>query len=444
MALVRDPVTGQLVDDGRPLPAGIAPNAAQVQAQNDAAARQRAAEFRSDVAALPRNTLAAAASVPLVAAGVATGAIPLRYESARPGRGDLQPTYAERLADYQSRQPSPLGAAEAQRVGSLAARAGADYRDSMQAQVRPPVSLMALQPPTVAGGTAQSSAPGGPAAPAPRNYDAEVAAAVRPADPVRSLSADQLPQRGVYAQYNTDLDALRRRALPTAGIDLGASALTAPQAAAPRGGLTVVGLKRTAEDMATSDNPFVRRAGMQRMAIEGAQRQQQMQNEGELARTRAAGEFGLQDTALRGQFGLQDTGLRGEYGLTERELANAGQLEAARQTGLASLAAAEARAAGTVQAAQLRQQGSAGTDAVRQANMALAQQLYREGADPATVSAALNGQLRPQRQFAPQVVNGGFGPLGVLDPNAGQIRDFTPEERAALQGNTSLYLPQAR
>lgn len=425
MALVRDPITGQLVDDDRPLPPGIAPTADQTRAQNEARMRQNAAEFRTSLANLP-NQLTAAAVTPFVtAAGVASGAIPLTYTSAREGRGDLQPTYAERLANYQSRQPSPLGAAEAQHVAGLAAQAGVDYRNQMQAQARPPVSLMALQ-------VAQSSAPGGSAA---RDYDAEVAAAVQPA---AALSADQQPQRGNYTQYSTNLDALRQRALPTAGIDLGAAALAAERIATPAApaaprGLTVIGTGNNLRNLLTSESADERLAA--RVLLRDARE-----------RDIAAGQVNaeLERARMAGQFGLQDTGLRGQFGLQERELASVAQVEAARQQGLASLAAAEARAAGTVQAAQLRSQGQAGAEAVNQANLALARQLYREGADPATVSAALNGTLRPQAPQRPQIVNGAFGPLGVLDPATGQIRDFTPEERAALQGNANLTLPQSQ
>lgn len=427
MALVRDPITGQLVDDGRPLPPGIAPTADQTRAQNEARMRQNAAEFRTSLSNLP-NQLTAAAVTPFVtAAGVASGAIPLAYTSAREGRGDLQPTYAERLANYQSNQPSPLGAAEAQRVVGLATQAGVDYRNQMQAQARPPVSLLAMQQSAAQG--AQSSAPGGSDA---RDYDAEVAAAVQPA---AALSADQQPQRGNYTQYNTNLDALRQRALPTAGIDLGAAALAAERAAAPAAprGLTVIGTGNNLRNLLTSESADERLAA--RVLLRDARE-----------RDIAAGQVNadLERARMAGQFGLQDTGLRGQFGLQERELANVAQVEAARQQGLASLAAAEARAAGTVQAAQLRSQGQAGAEAVNQANLALARQLYREGADPATVSAALNGTLRPQALPRPQIVNGAFGPLGVLDPATGQIRDFTQEERTALQGNANLTLPQSQ
>lgn len=410
MALVRDPITGQLVDDGRPLPPGIAPTADQTRAQNEARMRQNAAEFRTSLSNLP-NQLTAAAVTPFVtAAGVASGAIPLTYTSAREGRGDLQPTYAERLANYQSRQPSQLGAAEAQRVVGLATQAGVDYRNQMQAQARPPVSLLAMQQP--AAQVAQSSAPGGSDA---RDYDAEVAAAVQPA---AALSADQQPQRGNYTQYNTNLDALRQRALPTAGIDLGAAALAAERIATPAApaaprGLTVIGTGNNLRNLLTSESADERLAA--RVLLRDARE-----------RDIAAGQVNaeLERARMAGQFGLQDTGLRGRFGLQERELANVAQVEAARQQGLAGLAAAEARAAGTVQAAQLRSQGNAGTDALRQQE-ALTQQFLNAQIEDAV---ATNDLARLN-----QLLLGRFAPQQTLPTNPLNGAPLTPAEQALEQ-----------
>lgn len=237
------------------------------------------------------------------------------------------------------------------------------------------------------------------------------------------MAADTVPTRGNYTQYNTNLDALRQRSMGGNGIDLGASALAA-QPAAPRTGLNVVGLSRSAEDMMTSDDPFTRAAGRERLRAETALAQQGLANAGELARTQTAGQFGLQEANLRGQFGLQGADVQGQYGLAERELTNAGQVEAARQSGLASLAAAEARAAGTVQAAQLRQSANAGTDALRQQE-AFAQQMLN--------AQMLDALSRNDMATYNQLALGRFAPQqgGYTDPLSGA--PLSPAEIAALQ-----------
>lgn len=415
MALVRDPVTGQMYDDGRPVPVG---------------------NVATGLASLALGGSINPPALPPVTGG-------------QPGRGDLQPTFAQRQGAYLARQAGaaadPVAQAGAIQAFDIAQRA-------VSAAQRPAsgAASQALLTNTLTNGFPRGSiGAGGLSAgdQAVLTQDrANLQGAVdrlntnfdtwRVPEPTAQaaqgggaggalMAADVVPTRGNYTQYNTDLDALRRRAGGANGIDLGAAALAAERAApAPRGGLTVVGLSRTAEDMATSDNPFERRAGLNRMNIEAAQRQQQMANEGELARTEAAGRLGLQEANLRGQYGLQDTGLRGEYGLTEREMANAAQVEAARQQGLASLAAAEARAAGTVQAAQLRSQGNAGADALR-AQEALTQQF--RNAQIADALARNDMQTYMQLQFgrfAPQ-------PQQYVDPLTGA--PLSPEQIAALQ-----------
>lgn len=312
----------------------------------------------------------------------------------------------------------------AAQLGDLASGAGTALQDAAlgllgarRAQPAAPVAPVVAAPtvaaqvlsPTPTAQVAQSSALGGTA---PRDYDAEVASAVQPAP---ALSADQQPQRGNYSQYNTNLDALRQRALPTAGIDLGAAALAAERNAAPTAprGLTVVGTGNNLRNLLTSESADERLAA--RALLRDAR-------ERDIAAGRVNAE--LERARMAGQFGLQDTGLRGQFGLQERELANVAQVEAARQQGLASLAAAEARAAGTVQAAQLRSQGQAGTEALRQQEALAAQIRNAQLLDALARNDMQTYQQLQFGRFAPQ-------PQTFVDPLTGA--PLSPEQIAALQ-----------
>lgn len=467
MALVRDPLTGQMIDDGQP--SGVLDTTAAQSARASAAAdaqRQQAARQRG--AAAINNTVASVKNALIDRPALALSMLPkVTFTSGLP---DWRSPEEQALAAQQATQYSPQAQAGAVRAYDMAQRAVqaglAGINASMRADplvvpatpVQPSLPTMAPTQPTVGGGGISA---GNQAVLAKDRANLQNAVNAlntnfdtwrvpQPSAPTvqtaagggaGGLSADQQPQRGNYTQYNTNLDALRQRTLPSAGIDLGASALAAqPAAPAQPEGINVHGLSRSAEDMATSNNPFERRAGLARMQIEGQQAVQVANAQAALARAQMAGQFGLQEANLRGQYGLQGADVQGQYGLQERALANQGQLEAAKQTGLASLAAAQAKADATRAAAELKAMGNAGADSVRQGNIELARTLHNQGADMATVSAALNGTLRPAPQAQPKLVQGMMGTAAVLMPD-GTIRQLTPAEQTAMRVGNSLAFP---
>lgn len=476
MALVRDPLTGQMIDDGRP--SGVLDTIAAQTARTGAAAdAQRVQDQRQRGAAVLNQTRDGFGNA-LLAPRMALAMLP--KANFQDGLPDWRSPSEQALSAQQATQYSPqaqagavraydmaqnaVGAAQQPFTGgvaaSLLAPGAVPAQPSLSVAQRPTTPQAPAYAPGTVGGGGLSAGDQSVLTQDRANLQNAVNTlntnfdtwrVPQPSIPAMQtaagggaggLSADQQPQRGNYTQTNTNLDALRQRALPTAGIDLGAAALAAQQATAQQqpGGINVHGLSRSAEDMATSNDPFLRRAGLARMQIEGAQAIEGTRAQSELARAQLAGSLGLQEANLRGQYGLQGANVQGQYGLQERALANQGQLEAAKQTGLASLAAAQAKAAGVTQAAQLKAQASSGADAVHQGNIEMARTLYAQGADPATVNAALNGTLRPNVPAQPRLVQGTMGTAAVMMPD-GTIRQLTPAEAEAMRFGNSLAFP---
>lgn len=416
MALVRDPITGQMYDDGRP------------------------------AAGTPVGAVSAGLASLALGGGANPPALP-SYPGGQAGRGDLQPTFAQRAGDYQARQAGaaadPLNQAGAVRAADIAQRA---ISAPLGFPLRPQAGVQGPTAPDISPENQRVLAEDRAnlrAAVDALNQNFDTWRVPEPsARPVTGggaggavLSADQQPQRGNYTQTNTDLDALRRRSMGGNGIDLGAGAL-ASQAPAPRTGLNVVGLSRTAEDMMTSDDPFTRAAGRERLRAETALQQQTLANEGELARTETAGRLGLQEATLRGEYDLQGTQLQGEYGLTDRELANAGQVEAERTRGLAGINAAREQAALDPRTGEYAQTAE---------QLRLRNEMARAALDNGQFDTALRAtyglqSLAPARQST-EIVNDAMGnPVGVRV--GGVVQPLDPAMLEELRARGEIFRPQ--
>lgn len=455
MALVRDPVTGQMVDDGQPglglgvrdTPAAQAARAATQQAATSAAAqRQRGAAVLNET----RENFGNARMAPRLA----LAALPT-------------PTFTSDLPDWRSEsqraldaQPTPreqAGAIRAYDMADRAVRAGLTNPPSVAA------APAAAQPAVPATQTVPTFAPGtigaggvsaadeaviardranlqGAVDRLNTNFDTwrvpEPSAQVAQGGGAGLMAADTVPTRGNYTQTNTDMAALQRRSVGGNGINLG------PVAGLPEartGGFNVAGFDTLNRQMMTSDDPFTRRAGREQAVMRSAERVAGEQNATELTRTRLAGELGLQEAGVRGDYALQGADVQGQYGLLDRQMASEAAMYGAAAQAAGTRDAARAKAQGQMAVEQFKQQNDP-TNLVQQANLEMARELLRSGAPMEQVNAAANGRLAPN-SGRPTLVQGMLGATAVLQPN-GSVRQFTPEEVVAIQAGNSIYTQQ--
>lgn len=285
--------------------------------------------------------------------------------------------------------------------------------------------------------------------PMPRDYDAEVAAAMQPAQQ-QQQAPGVVPQRGVYNDQTVDRGALAARTGGGNGLNFGFGGgnETARQY-----------LDRMDQQDASQQQQATMQSNRRKLDIELAKlssgqtigeqvatkarirgMQEAIAQEENTQTERGKTDALLQGEQMRGQFGLQETRLTAD---ASRDNAMAGA-EATQQAAMAraqaTLEAADIGARSRVGAAQVTANGRAGQNeedfaqaALLRGRMDLARAAEAAG-DVAGMQAALVGLSPSQAQLVQNMLG---VPIGEFTPGQG-LNEYTPERVAQIRQNSGL------
>lgn len=338
MALVRDPRTGQLIEDGRPAVNPNAPNMGR--AFGDVvggAARVAPAYAQSVLQAGVAQLLGGQADDPY-AGGRA------QLERLTQGATTLADAGRDTLGGIQGAALGLVGAQprQAQVAAEPATQAPTTATPSAPAMPAQTAQPVAAPDPFVAGSdariaaiTAESRQPMGADTAGLNRTMAENLSAGRPEAPIYQAATP-----GNFSMYNTDQPALAARAAPSAGINFGFGVGGSPSASEylntmraqdqqtematqqrrleADAGVARIGLRNRLE----SDDVFVRRAAQQEMETLDNRVNQGVAETGETTRR------GMQDTTAQniaqtqGQFGLGQAQIGADAGITQQIIAS--------------------------------------------------------------------------------------------------------------------------
>lgn len=442
MALVYDPTTGRMVE--RP--------------DHRQAMAARLNQTRETVGGLASAAFGAATAVPRTLMGIATGDIPVTFDSRLPGqdtrdriRADLQSAQNARWVENNpqaAEQARGFGLGVAQRTVAQGLQPPGGYPGvstpmpapvATQAPTTNPDSLPpnATEADRIAAITAASTQAG--AAPL------DVPALNRGlADAISATRADapiyQPQERGNYNMYNTDQAALASRAAPTAGINFGFGVNGAPTA---RDYLETMRAQDAAEARATeirraqaqadvarigirnrmeSDDPFVRRAARDELAALEGRLGMQVSETAATDRQQMQGDTSRDVAGIQGQFGLAQAGVQAEGGITQQQIASD---QRAQQ--VAAMLAQEQ--------AQFEANPTNRRNAIASS---LAQAMLEAGDVQGAISALYGTQPAATPRPETRILQGPTGEAIGVSVN-GVPRPFTPEEIAALTEAQRAY-----
>lgn len=452
MALVYDPRTGMLVDDGTGVP-GNPTRAAQMQAQfAQPVTGPRGVVGAQPVSGANPNAINIGGAVgDVVLGGLST--IPAAVaDAARVGATQLLGGDTSSLAggayartnaatDRVTGGLNALGQANSQLFGDV--RSG--LLGALGAAPAAPAQVPTLVP-AVPAPVAATESVAQPAATQPALLDvgpineqiATSLAALRP----QAAAPATAPERGNYNMQNTDLGALRQRAAPTNGVNFGFGVNgnetarqyldrmdQVDQQRALQGQQRMLSNEAALARQALSGNPSVGEAVAARgvLASVNPQLQAITQVQGGLAQTGMRNRGELATTTLQNQGALQRAELAGQYGLAQADL-----------TGQYGLGAAGLRAQGTVAAQQAKLNSPESQNSLAQAQLRGLQLELARGAlargETNQAVGILSGRGTPNARIAEDFLG---NPIGTYDAE-GNFVPYTPEQLAQYRQSSGL------
>ena len=432
MALVYNPVTGQMEETAAGRPA--AQQAEQRRLAQQRAMAERLTQTRTGLAsALGQaadtvqgaygTVLNTATAVPRTALGIATGEIPVTFDDRLPGHAAR-----ERIRTAQRPPMSPEQEAQARQFGQGIAERAAGQGLAAVLAARTPAEQ-----------EAQATAP-----------DPEVAPVAETAATSRRVARQEGPiyqpqERGNYNMYNTDLTALAARAAPTSGINFGFGVGGAPTAGEY--------LARMAQQDAAEARATQQRRAEAQERLDRSRLGEQMAR-GNAFERRAARELlrgldqraglGISESAaterqqMQGDASRDVADIQGRFGLAQADLSNAGALQRTQlEVDQRAKQAADLLA-------QDQAQFEAAPDNRRGALIAeLVQLMLNSGDTQGAISALYGTQPAAPARPETKILQGPTGEaIGVVVN--GVPRPFTPEEIAELVAAQQMIRPPAR